>query len=80
MKEEFKIFEKKGLTCALDFPNIFKIEWIKIILSGIQDSSVWLENGPVKISKNIVHRVIGYPTLDRTNTMRNESKEVIEIT
>lgn len=24
LREEFKIVEKKRLTCALDFPNIFK--------------------------------------------------------
>ena len=33
LKEEYKIVEKKGLTCALDFPSVFKIEWIKIVLS-----------------------------------------------
>ena len=27
-KDEFKIVERKGLTYALDFPNVFKIEWI----------------------------------------------------
>ena len=26
LREEFKIVEKKGLTCALDIPNIFKTE------------------------------------------------------
>ena len=26
LREEFKIVEKNGLTCALDFLNIFKIE------------------------------------------------------
>ena len=33
LKEESKIIEKKGLTCALDFPSVFKIEWIQIVLS-----------------------------------------------
>ena len=33
LREEFKIVERKGLTCALDFPTVFKIEWIKIFLS-----------------------------------------------
>lgn len=29
LKEEFQIVERKGLTCALDSPTIFKIEWIE---------------------------------------------------
>ena len=52
LKEEFKNFEKKGLTCALDFPNVFKIEWIKIVLSRIYNNYLWLENGQVKMTKN----------------------------
>ena len=32
----------------------------------------------MKISKRIVHRVTGYPTLDRPKTLRSDSKEVIE--
>ena len=78
LKDEFKIVERKGLTCALEFPNVFKIEWIKIILSIIHDNYVWLENGSIKVTKKIVHRVIGYPTLDRPKTMRSDAKEVIE--
>ena len=39
---------------------------------------MWLDNGPIKITKRIIHRVIGYPTLDRPKTMRSDSKEVIE--
>ena len=48
------------------------------MLSRIHDSSLWLENGPIKITKRIIHRVIGYPTLDRPKTLRSDSKEVIE--
>ena len=33
LKEEFNIVERKGLTHALNFPTVFKIEWIKIVLS-----------------------------------------------
>ena len=33
LKEEFKIVERKGLTYALNFPTVFKREWIKIVLS-----------------------------------------------
>ena len=78
LREEFKIVENKRLTHALDFPNIFKTKWIKTILSRIHDSSVWLDNGPIEITKRIIHRVIGYPTLDWPKTTRSESKEVIE--
>ena len=78
LREEFKIVEKKGLTCALDFPNTFKTKQIKIFLNRIHDSSLWLDNGPIKITKIIIHRVTRYPTLDRPKTMRSESKEVIE--
>lgn len=45
LKDENNIVERKGLTCSLDFPNVFKTEWIKIILRRIHDDSVWLENG-----------------------------------
>ena len=64
LKEEFSIVEKKGLTHALDFPTTFKMEWIKIVLSRIHDGYIWLEGGPMKITKRVIHRVIGFPTLD----------------
>ena len=66
------------MTRALDFPNVFKTKWIKIVLSRIHDNSIWLDNGWVKITKKIVHRVTRHPTLDRSKTIRSESKEVIE--
>ena len=78
LKEEYQIIEKKGLTGALDFPTMFKTEWIRIILSIIHDGSLWLEDRPVKISKRIIHRVIGYPTLEWPKTLRSDSKEAIE--
>lgn len=40
LKEEFQIVESKGLTCALDFPTVFKIEWVRIVLSRIRDGSL----------------------------------------
>lgn len=64
LKEEFKIIERKGLTHAPDFPMMFKIEWIKIILSIIHDRSLWLEDGSIKISKRIIHSVTSFLTLD----------------
>ena len=65
LKEEFQIVERKGLTHALDFPTIFKVKWIRIVLSRIHDGCLWLEDGPIKISKRIIHRVIRYPTLEQ---------------
>ena len=70
LKEENKIVERKGLTRALDFPNVFKTEWIKIVLSRIHDKFVWLEDEPIKITKRIIQRVTRYPTLDIIKTMR----------
>ena len=78
LKYELNIIERKGMTDALYFLNVFKIEWIKIVLSRIHDNYVWLDNGILKITKKIVHRLKWYPTLDRPKTMRSESKEVIE--
>jgi hypothetical protein len=73
LREEFKNVEKKGLTCSLHFLNVFKIEWIRIVLRRIHDSSLWLDNGPIKITKRIIHRVIGHPTIDQPKTMRRNS-------
>ena len=78
LKDEFKIVETKNLTHCLEFPIVFKTEWIRLVLSRIHDGSIWLEDGPVKITKKIVHRVIGYPTLDQPKNLRSDSKEVIE--
>ena len=33
LKDDFSIVEKKGLTKALVFPTVFKIEWIHIVMS-----------------------------------------------
>lgn len=63
-KEKFKIVERKGLTHALDSSIVFKTKWIKKFLSRIHDGCLWLEEGPIKISKRIIHRVTRHPTLD----------------
>ena len=76
--DEFSTVEKKGLTKALVFPTIFKTEWIHIVLSRIHDGSFWLETGPIKFTKKIVHRVTGFPTLDRPKTLRSDKREAIE--
>lgn len=48
------------------------------MLSQVHDGSLWIEGGPIKISKRIIHRVTGYPTLDQPKTLKSDSKEVIE--
>jgi hypothetical protein len=78
LKEEFQIVERKGLTHALVFPIVFKIEWIRIVLRIIHDGYLWLEGGPIKIKKRIMHRVTSFPTLDQYETPRIDSKEAIE--
>ena len=40
LKDEYTIFETKGLTCALEFPTVVKMEWIKLVLSRIHDGSL----------------------------------------
>ena len=49
LREANTIVERKWLRHALYFSNIFKTEWIKIVLSRIHDKFIWLENGPIKI-------------------------------
>ena len=78
MREEFNIVEEKGLIRALDFPMTFKTEWIKIVLSRIHDGCIWLEGGPIKITKRIIHRVTGFPTLDHPKVLQSDDKETIE--
>ena len=53
LKDEFKIVETKDLTYCLEFPTIFKIEWIRLVLRRIHDGSIWLEDGPVKFPKEL---------------------------
>ena len=69
LKEEFQIVERKGLTRALVFPIVFKTKWIIIILRRIHNGYLWLEGGPIKITKRIMHRVTSFPTLDWYKTL-----------
>ena len=78
LKDEYKVAKMKKLTCALNFLQKFKNEWIRIMLRRVHNGHIWLENGPIKISKIIIHRVTRYPTLGRPKTMRCEPKENIE--
>lgn len=72
LKDEYKIMERKGLTRALVFPTAFKSKWVRIVMSRIHDGILWLEDAPIKISKRIIHRVTGFPTLDRHKTLRSD--------
>ena len=78
LKKEYQIVQRKGLTHALDTPTVFKTKQIKIILSRIHDGIIWVEGGPMKITKLIVHRVTRYPTLDQSQAIRSDANEVIE--
>ena len=78
LKDEFSIVEKKGLTKALVFPIVFKMEWIRIVLSRIHDGAFWLETKPMKITKKFFNRVTGFPTLDQPKTLRSDKRETIE--
>ena len=79
LREEFKIVKKKGLTHLLDFCNIFKTKWIRIVLSRNHDSLVWLDNGPIKITKRKIHMVIRYPTLDHPKKLLKRTQELCGI-
>ena len=62
-KDEFKFVERKGLNHALEFPTNFKIEWIKVAFSRVCDMQLWLGNGPIKITKEIIHSSTSYLTI-----------------
>ena len=55
LKDEYKIDVEKGLTHAPGFPKKFKVEWINIVLSCAHNMKAWLEGGPIKINKAIIH-------------------------
>ena len=55
LRDKNKIVFEKWLTRALAFPNVFKVEWIKIVLIRVHDMKIWLEVGLVKIIKEIIH-------------------------
>ena len=78
LKDKYKIIKKKGLTCALAFLKVFKVELTKIVLSQVHDMKLWLKGGPVKINKETIHQVTIYPILDREKMMRCTTKNVVE--
>ena len=42
------------------------------------DGFIWLERGPIKITKRIIHKVTRFPTLDWPRALRSDAKKVIE--
>jgi hypothetical protein len=59
LKEQHKCITKKRWTQALKFLRNFKVEQIKIVLRRIRAMKLWLEIGPVKLTKKIIHHVTG---------------------
>lgn len=55
LKAKHQKVSERGLVRALDFPWNFKVEWIKNVLIQIHDMNIWLEDGPVKIKKKMIH-------------------------
>ena len=78
LKEKNILVAKKGLTHALAFPKVFKVEWIKIVLSRIHDMKLWLEKGPIKITKSIIHQVTRYPTIDKVKSVQCQANNIVE--
>ena len=78
LKEEFKNFEMKGLTYALEFRRNFKTKEIMVVLRRIHDMKFWLHNGLAEITKMMIHKVTSCLTLDKKNTMRSPSHEEVE--
>ena len=60
IKYKNKHVANKGLTHTLNFVRVFKVEWIKTILSQIHDMKLLLEDVPMKITKKIIHHVKGF--------------------
>ena len=76
LKEEHKHLEVKGLTNALHFLKVFKIEWIKIVLSRVHNNALWL-NKPKALKKDVIHSVTGYPTTDKPQAHKHPS--IVEV-
>lgn len=49
------------------------------MLNHIYDMKMWLENGPVKITKMIIQHVIGYLVKDRVKSVQCQEKYVINV-
>lgn len=52
LKDEHVLLKTKGLMHALHILNVFKTEWMIIVLSRVHDQFMWLDQ-PAKITKEI---------------------------
>ena len=48
------------------------------MLRKIHDGCIWLEVGPIKITKRVIHRVTRFLTLDQSRSLRSDAKETTE--
>lgn len=65
------------MTSALYFPKEFKTKWIRIIPGQVHDGKMWLDE-LVKITKDVIHMVTGYPLCDKEKSLRHPPKNDIE--
>lgn len=77
VKDEHTHLEDKGLTNILHFPKDFKTEWIRIVLSKVHDGTMWLDE-LVRITKDVIHMVIGYHVCDKAKSIRHPRKSEIK--
>lgn len=80
LKPKHKHLEMKGLTHLGFMLKNFEVKWIQFFLSWVHDMQIWLEKLG-KITKKMVHKVIGLPMLDRPKAKKNIPRdELIENT
>lgn len=71
----------KGLTEALVYPHVFKPQWVKFVLSRVHDDFMWLQEQPIKITKEVIHLITRYPIYEHARAQKIISqKELISLT
>lgn len=73
VRESSKSCEKRSNKRKINKPTCHHVE-NQVTQQMSNDNQLWLENGPIRISKRTIHKVIGYPTLDRPKTLMSEAK------
>ena len=68
-KLEHKHLEMKGLMHILHMPRYFQGKWIRFILSQVHKMHLWTDQ-PIQITKNMIHRIIGLPMLNKAKTTK----------
>lgn len=77
LKDEFKHLESTRLVHAIHFPQNFKTSWFTFALRKVHDMCMWLDE-PIKITKDFIHMVIGYPIINKVKTIKTDPKNEIE--